>query len=261
MSEPQSGLKRRLKSLSHAQWSAIGIISSFVLAAVLMAVGLIFGGLLFDIEGQARVEMMMKGLAHEPWAPFGVMILFAVLALIGIPQFVLIAATVVVFGPWLGALYSWLATMGSALFGFVLGRLFGKPMLRRYGGPRLDALSHLVARYGIVASALVRNVPSAPFIVINAAAGATHMSPAKFIIGTGLGIVPKIVFIALIGTGALALLVRWSPRDFFFVAAVIAVWVVLALVLRRAWRRLAQRETLGEDGQAGASVSQVRREP
>ncbi len=36
----------------------------------------------------------------------------------GVPQFVLIAAAVVAFGPWTGFAYSWIGTMVSSLVGF-----------------------------------------------------------------------------------------------------------------------------------------------
>ena len=165
--------------------------------------------------------------------PVAVMMIFSVLALIGMPQFILIAATVVVFGPWLGALYSWLATMASALFGFALGRVLAQRAFARYAGRRLNQASQIVADHGILSSALVRNIPSAPFIVLNVAAGASPMSSAKFVIGTAIGILPKIVFISLIGTGALALFTHWNPEDFFLIVALTVLWVGLGLALRR----------------------------
>ncbi len=228
-----SGLKARLRRVTHAQWSAIGIITSFVLGVALLALAYTFGGALLRLEGQGSVEALMSQWANGPFASLGVMLIFSILALIGMPQFILIAATVVVFGPWLGALYSWIATMASALFGFALGRVFAQRMLARYGGQRLNEASQFIADHGILSSALVRNIPSAPFIVLNVAAGASVISSAKFIIGTAVGILPKIVFISLIGTGALALFTRWNPEDFFLIVAVAALWVGLGLVARR----------------------------
>jgi uncharacterized membrane protein YdjX (TVP38/TMEM64 family) len=230
---PFSALKARLQRVTHAQWSAIGIITSFVLGIALLALAYTFGGELLRLQGQDSVEALMSAWAKGPFASLGVMLIFSILALIGMPQFILIAATVVVFGPWLGALYSWIATMASALFGFALGRVLAQRMLARYGGRRLNEASQFIADHGILSSALVRNIPSAPFIVLNVAAGASVMSGAKFTIGTAIGILPKIVFISLIGTGALALFTRWNPEDFFLIVAVTTLWVGLGLVARR----------------------------
>jgi uncharacterized membrane protein YdjX (TVP38/TMEM64 family) len=236
-----SELKARLRGLNHAQWSAIGVIASFVLGVALLAVAYAFGGALLRLQGQDSVEALMSLWAQGPFAALGVMAIFSVLALVGMPQFILIAATVVVFGAWHGAVYSWIATMASALFGFVLGRLFARRMLERYGGARLNAASRFIADHGILSTAIVRNVPSAPFIVLNVAAGASAMSSAKFIIGTAIGILPKILFISLIGTGTLRLLTRWNPEDFFLIVAAAALWIGLVLVLRRVAERRRQK--------------------
>jgi uncharacterized membrane protein YdjX (TVP38/TMEM64 family) len=246
-----SDLKRRLAGLNRAQWSALAIVASFVLGLAALALAYAFGGALLRLEGQESVEALLQAWAEGPFAALGVMLVFSVLALIGMPQFILIAATVVVFGPWYGALYSWTATMASALFGFALGRLFAQRMLQRYGGAHLNAASRFIADHGIVSSALIRNVPSAPFIVINVAAGASAMSGAKFTVGTAIGILPKIVFISLIGTGALRLFTHWNPEDFFLVVALVALWIGLGLILRRvAQRRQRARAAQGEPPEA-----------
>jgi uncharacterized membrane protein YdjX (TVP38/TMEM64 family) len=251
-----SGLKERLRRLNHAQWSAIGIITSFVLGIALLALAYAFGGALLRLEGQGSVEALMSEWANGPFASLAVMLIFSILALIGMPQFILIAATVVVFGPWLGAAYSWIATMASALFGFALGRVFAQRMLKRYGGKRLNEASQFVADHGILSTAIVRNIPSAPFIVLNVAAGASVMSSAKFIIGTAIGILPKIVFISLIGTGALALFTRWNPEDFFLIVAVAVLWVGLGLVLRRLAARRRNRRPLSGETEAPPSAAE-----
>lgn len=237
-----STLKARLGRITNAQWSAIGIIVSFVLGIALLGLAYTFGGTFLRLEGQDNVEALMNRWAGGPFAALGVMLIFSILAFIGMPQFILIAATVVVFGPWFGALYSWIATMVSALVGFVLGRVFAQRMLSRYGGRRLNEASRFIADHGILSSVLVRNVPSGPFIVINVAAGASVMSSAKFILGTAIGILPKIIFISLIGTGALVLLTHWRLEDFFLIAAVSALWIGLILILRRMAARRRNRQ-------------------
>lgn len=236
-------VRRVTARMTAAHWSAVAIVSSFVLGIAVLALAYAFGGGVLRVHGQGSVEALLAGIAHGPWAAAGVMLVFSALALAGMPQFILIAATVVVFGPLLGAVYSWLATMGSAAFGFALGRLFAKRMIERFGGKRLNDAGDLVARHGILSSALIRNVPSAPFIVINVAAGATRMSTAKFLIGTALGILPKIAFIALAGTGLFNALESRKPEDYFLVIAVIAAWVAFGFWLKRAVQRRKSRES------------------
>ena len=234
-------LGRQLEKMKPRHWSAVAILLSFLIGLGVLALCYVFGAKLFALHGQGSVEVLLARMAEGPFAPVWVMLVFSGLAIAGVPQFMLIAATVVVFGPWLGALYSWFATMASALFGFVLGRLFAQRMLERYGGERLNRLSALIARHGILSTALIRNVPAAPFIVINVAAGATRINTAKYAIGTALGILPKILFMMLLGAGVIDAINHWRPQDILWIGAVIAAWVGLGYGAKRYWDRLHHR--------------------
>jgi uncharacterized membrane protein YdjX (TVP38/TMEM64 family) len=224
--------------VSARQWSAGGIVLSFLIGMGVLALSYAFGSRMLGMQGQGSVETLLAHAAEGPFAPLWVMLVFSGLAIAGVPQFMLIAATVVVFGPWLGGLYSWLATMASSALGFALGRLFAQRMLARYGGERLNQLSTLIARHGIASMALIRVVPGAPFIVINVAAGATAISAAKFALGTGLGIIPKIAFIMLLGAGVMDALTHWRPVDILWIGAAIGLWLLIGYAAKRYWDRL-----------------------
>lgn len=245
-------LKALIARMEPRHWSAFAVVVTFVLGIAFLALAYVFGGALLRVHGQGSIESMIHQVSEGPFAAPAVMVIFSLLALAGAPQFMLIAATVVVFGPWVGALYSWAATMASALFGFVLGRLFGARMMNRFGGAVLNRASRLIARHGIVSSALVRNVPSAPFIVLNVAAGATRMSLVKFLVGTGLGIIPKIVFIGLAGHGVLDVFNERKPEDFFYLIALVALWVAIGFAVKHYWAKAEARHAAREQ-EAGSS--------
>ena len=57
----------------------------------------------------------------------------------------------------------------------------------------------LIGKNGFMASLIVRLVPSAPFIVVNMAAGVTPMKVRDFVAGTAIGIIPKIALTAFAG--------------------------------------------------------------
>ncbi len=184
-------------------------------------------------DASAEVESFMSSVRGTPWAYPAVVLSFSALALVSAPQFLLIAATVVVFGPYFGFAYAWTATLFSASLTFWLGRTAGAKPLRRFGGESVNRLSQWIARHGFAASALVRILPSAPFIVVNMCAGASHISFAKFLAGTAIGTIPKTALIAFLGT-SLSELVR-SPdlTTVALLAGVVAVWILLVLVVRR----------------------------
>ena len=156
-------------------WRSLAV--SFVLFG---GVGLIFlfGAQVLGFNGEATVERWL-GAVHGPLALPAAVAGFAILAFLGVPQFMLIAAAVVAFGPGRGFAYSWIGTMVSALVGFYLGRIAGAKTLERLSSESVRKFTEMVGRNGFLASLIVRLVPSAPFIVVNMAAGVTPMRALK----------------------------------------------------------------------------------
>jgi uncharacterized membrane protein YdjX (TVP38/TMEM64 family) len=99
--------------------------------------------------------------------------------------------------------YSWAGTLVSSLVGFWLGRQFGAGLLRDWSGSRVARFVDMIARNGLMASLLIRLAPSAPFIFVNMAAGVARVRLIDFVIGTAVGIVPKIALTGLAGRSLL----------------------------------------------------------
>jgi uncharacterized membrane protein YdjX (TVP38/TMEM64 family) len=158
-----------------------------------------------------------------------------------VPQFVLIAAAVVAFGPLVGFAYSWIGTMVSSLVGFYLGRFAGARTLANFSGDGVRRFMDLVGRNGFLASLIVRLVPSAPFIVVNMAAGVTPMRMAHFAAGTAIGIIPKIALTAFAGNSIVQVMRGEGGKDALILAAVAGGWLVIGWFARR-W--LKARETV-----------------
>jgi uncharacterized membrane protein YdjX (TVP38/TMEM64 family) len=239
-------LLRFVLDMDARAWRALAV--SFVLFG---GVGLIFlfGAPVLGLDGAGEVERWMGAGLHGPWALAAAVGSFAALAFVGVPQFVLIAAAVVAFGPWAGFAYSWIGTLVSALIGFALGRFYGASVLRhvgRIGGNgRLERFMAMIGRNGFLASLVVRLVPSAPFIVVNMAAGVTPMRARDFILGTAIGIVPKIALTAFSGAAVLQALHGGGARHWGTLAAAAALWLVAAL-LARAWIRRREGESMDQ---------------
>ena len=183
------------------------------------------------------------GAASGPMALPIAVAAFAVLAFIGVPQFMLIAAAVVAFGGWAGFAYSWIGTMVSSLVGFYLGRAAGSSALERFSGAGVKRFMEHVGRNGFIASLVVRLVPSAPFIVVNMAAGVTPMRMGDFALGTAIGIVPKIALTAFAGNSIARALHGQLGRDLVWLLVVAAAWIAIGWAART-WLR--SRETAAE---------------
>jgi uncharacterized membrane protein YdjX (TVP38/TMEM64 family) len=211
-------------------WRTIAV--SFVLFG---GVGIVFlfGAQLLGLNGEVTVEQWL-GAAHGPWALPVAVGAFAALAFIGVPQFVLIAAAVVAFGPWTGFAYSWIGTLVSSLVGFWLGRTFGGRLLQDLAGDGVAKFMKLIGKNGFLASLIVRLVPSAPFIVVNMAAGVTPMRLADFAAGTAVGIIPKIALTAFAGNSIVQALKGGGQQHIVMLVVAVAVWIVAGLIAR-AW--------------------------
>lgn len=229
-----------LSNLDAQAWRTLLV--SFVLFG---GVGVVFffGAQLLGFDGERTLEGWL-GAAQGPWSLPVAVAAFAALAFVGTPQIVLIAAAVVAFGPHLGAAYSWIGTMVSALVGFYLGRAAGARTLEKISGEGVQRFMRLVGQNGFLASLIVRLVPSAPFIVVNMAAGVTPMRALHFFTGTGIGIVPKIVLTAFAGASILQIMRGEIGRHWAAIAGVATLWLVIGWFARR-WL---QRRQEGRDG-------------
>jgi uncharacterized membrane protein YdjX (TVP38/TMEM64 family) len=228
------------------------VVSALLLAGVLTL--FFFGQSWLHLE-EGELNRLLRDAAASPWAAPIVVSIFILLALTGFPQILLITATVLAFGGRAGALYSWLATMISATFTFALGHWFGGRWVERIGGERMKVLIEFVGRHGIAASGLIRVVPSAPFILVNAAAGAAHIPLWKYWAGTSVGIVPKILLVVALGRlapdrrslsddfeGLVDFIFRRRPEDFALLVVLIGAWLAFLLVVRAVYESMRRRD-------------------
>lgn len=234
-------LLRFLSNLDARAWRAIA--TSFLLFGG-VGVVFVFGASLLGLKHGGQVVEQWMGAGHHGLAAFALAVGgFTVFAFLGVPQFVLTAAAVVAFGPWTGFGYSFVGNLVSAVIGFLVGRRFGARLLRDYAGRGVQDFMELVGKNGLMASAIVRLVPSAPFVVVNMAAGCTPMSLAAFMLGTGVGSIPKLALTAFAGAQVVHGLNGGGWTRWALLALTAAVWIGSAL-WARAWlkRREAERK-------------------
>lgn len=198
-----------------------------------VALVFLFGAKVLGLSGPVAARRWLS-LARGPWALPAAIGAFAALAFLGVPQFILIAAAVVAFGPGLGSLYSWVGAMASALIGFWLGWAAGVDRLGGFGLGGVGRLRSLLTRNGFLTSLVVRLVPFAPFLVVNMAAGAARISLLDFVAGTAIGIIPKILLTAFAG-GAAVGTVRGVGADALIGLGLAVVAWLATTQLARGW--------------------------
>jgi uncharacterized membrane protein YdjX (TVP38/TMEM64 family) len=136
---------------------------------------------------------MARTLDESPAAPLVVLLAYVVGGLLVVPVTALIIATGIVFGPLLGTVYALSGALLSAALTYSIGKRIGRHAVRKLAGSRLNRITRRLARKGTMAIAIVRLLPIAPFTVVNAVAGASHIGFREFMLGTALGMLPGIV--------------------------------------------------------------------
>lgn len=219
------------------RWKA-ALATALLLAATLGLLAL--GKTQLGLATEEKLEAWLQGYAGSPWAFAATIVLFVVSAFIGAPQFILIAACVVAFGPSLGFFYSWAATVVSAGVTYWMGRGPTARLLDRVGGRTLDRLKRFVGRNAFYASFMIRNVPSAPFIVVNMAFGATRANFWLFLAGCTLGVLPKTALVSFFGGAVVSAVSGDGVWTSLILAGVAVVWLALMLGVRE-WVKRRER--------------------
>jgi uncharacterized membrane protein YdjX (TVP38/TMEM64 family) len=225
-----------LNNMDRKAWTSLFVTIALLGFVVFM---LLFGRELFGVNEQ-KLQDMMAGIADSPMALIGVISVFCILALTGFPQTLLFAGTSAVFGPITGALYSWIATMASGTLTFVIGSMFGGRLVDRLEKGRIASLIDLVKRHGIVTTMMIRWTPSAPFVVINSACGAARIPIWKFWLGTGIGIIPKILFVSIFTdqvTSIMDFVTTLDWRELLIIVPLVILWIAFLLFVRHLFVR------------------------
>jgi uncharacterized membrane protein YdjX (TVP38/TMEM64 family) len=154
---------------------------------------------------------------------------FVLASVVAVPILALIGATVVALGPVLGFACSAVGTLLAASATFGVGRLIGREPLHRRFGKKLDALEKRIARSGVIAIALIRKVPIAPFTFVNMGLGALGIRYRDFMLGTALGMLPGIAAFSFVSERAIEAWREPTLGNVALIGGAIAVWIGVVL--------------------------------
>jgi phosphatidylserine/phosphatidylglycerophosphate/cardiolipin synthase-like enzyme/uncharacterized membrane protein YdjX (TVP38/TMEM64 family) len=234
--EQIAGVKPGRKVLN---W-ALGILAALAIVLVGVAVAKYWPA----GSGSSLTEQVTAGieaLRGNPWRVPLVLLIFVVGGILSLPVLVMIGATVVALGPVLGFVCAAVGTMLAATATFGMGRLIGRKAMRRWLGRRAQLLERELEGRGIVAVALLRKIPIAPFTIVNMLIGASSVPYREFIIGTMLGMLPGIAAFALVGERIVGLFRDPSPLNIALVVGAVALWAGVVIGLQRLMNRYTGR--------------------
>jgi phospholipase D1/2 len=168
----------------------------------------------------------------------GVIGAYIIGGLIMVPITVLIGATAIIFPAHLSVVYALAGCLVNSLITYLIGAGLGRRSIRKLAGSRLNRLSKRLTRQGIFTVAVVRNLPVAPFTIVNMVAGASHIKLKDFLLGTALGMLPGIVAITVFTDRVVAAV---KNPDWINIAAAAGIALILAAGVWLAQKRRRSR--------------------
>jgi phospholipase D1/2 len=219
-----------LDRTANRMWTARTILAVVGLAAALAGLALVWQYTsLRDFADVGFVSSVISHPAGSQFAPLLAIAAFVVGGLLVFPVLILIAATAAALGPWVGFFSAGAGVLLSALMLFSIGRVLGQARLQRLLGRGAARIQSRIIDKGIVAVAMIRMVPIAPFSMVNVVAGASKLSLRDFLLGTALGMAPGIAVMAALGAQIADLARNASWTNAVLLALAVAAWIALCL--------------------------------
>jgi len=211
-------------------WTARTILAVSGFAAALAGLALAWQYTsLRDFADVGFVSSLISHPVRSQFAPLLAIAAFVVGGLVVFPVLVLIAATAAALGPWMGFFSAGAGVLLSALTLFSIGRVLGQARLQRLLGRRAGRVQSRIIGKGVVAVAMIRMVPIAPFSIVNVVAGASKLRLRDFLLGTVLGMAPGIAVMAALGAQIADLARNASWANAVLLALAVAAWIGLCL--------------------------------
>lgn len=138
-----------------------------------------------------------RDLLSSPLGPLAVLGGYVLAVLLAMPILLMISVGTLVFGPWLGMVYSLAGMLSGAIFTYAIGRLSGAYLLDRFGDPQIQELARRLKDRSLLAIVFLRAFPVAPFLVINVTAGALRVRFRDYVLGTLLGVLPGTIMLSM----------------------------------------------------------------
>jgi uncharacterized membrane protein YdjX (TVP38/TMEM64 family) len=178
------------------------------------------------------MSSLLSRYSQSPFAPVFAIAAFVLGGLVAFPVIALIAATAAALGPWIGGLSATAGVLLSSMLLFLIGRVLAKTRLQSLLGVRaMRVQSHIIGQ-GVVAVAMIRMVPIAPFSLVNLLAGASQLRLPDFLIGTILGMAPGIVTMAALGSQIAELARNASWSNGLWLGVTILLWIAACLAVQ-----------------------------
>lgn len=204
-----------------------------LLILMALAAGALLCWYLGTLVTPQALQSALQGLGS--WAAIGYMVLFALLPAVFFPVAVLALAGGLLFGLWLGSLYTFAGAMLNCTLMFFLARYAGRrqaaALVRKKLSPVWQKrLLELNSSSGFLLLIVLRLIPAVPYNLINYAFGLSPMNYRTYILASAIGIIPGTFAFINIGDKALDV---GSPDFWMAVGLLVLLLLVTAFLGRK----------------------------
>lgn len=235
LAPPENGRKK--------DWIGLGVFGLLVIA----------GAVFWSLAGPEEwlrldsYQRLIPLLRDNIWGPLLVIAVFVIGGLVMAPVTWMIVGTSLIFGPVRGFIYSLAGSLLSAAASYLAGRLFWQKSVQRLAGIRISRLRNWLARKSVLAIAIIRNIPVAPYTVVNFLAGSMRIGFWGYILGTAIGMLPGMAALVFFSARILSLVRDPSPANILLAAGALVLVIGLASLLQLLLNRAGSSEDGGSD--------------
>ncbi len=201
-----SKLKKYFKNLFDFSNYDAKTIVYIILFIVLIIISFVLLYFIFFIDNTILYRFVVEFFVN-PVYRLGVIGIFLFIAIMGLqgllvplPSEIVLLATGMIWGWFLGGLMGIIGSMAAALLCFYVSRRGGRPLAEKFVGEKaIDIADDFIRKHGIKAIIITRFIPIIPFDVISYTSGLVDIDVKKYLIGTLIGSIFRAFFYATLG--------------------------------------------------------------
>lgn len=188
---------------------------------------------LADLATANELLSRLQSFADSRWSWIVMPFAYVIAGLVFFPLTVLIAVTALMFEPVVAFVIAFTGTMANAVVTYWVGAKLLRGTAREAIGPAVTKLEAAMDSRGIIAVAVIRTLPIAPFTVVNMAGGLLGLRLRDYAIGTALGVAPGVTALTVFGHQLREVVREPTAGSVLTLVAILVGWIALSLLLQR----------------------------
>lgn len=163
------------------------------------------------------------------FGPIIYIIMFSLVPLTLFPDAVLAVAGGVVFGVYMGTLYTIIGAICGGTISFYISRFLGRGVVEKLIRGKGQLFDDGIEDRGFLLILILRLIPLIPFDVISYCAGLTKIKYRDFVLATAIGIIPGVLIYSNIGDKAVDI----KSPEFIIAMLLLVILALTSYILKR----------------------------